>query len=41
MTITLEERELIGSVGEEYREYQKRVPKFFPKLRKKAEPVGT
>jgi protein-S-isoprenylcysteine O-methyltransferase Ste14 len=34
VTTTLEERELIGSVGEEYREYQKKVPKFFPKLRR-------
>ena len=34
VTTTLEERELIGAVGEEYREYQKKVPKFFPKLGK-------
>lgn len=34
VTTTLEERELVRSVGEVYLEYQKRVPKFFPKIQK-------
>jgi len=39
VTTTLEERELIERVGEKYREYQKKVPKFFPRLQRKTEPV--
>jgi len=33
VTTTLEDRELVDRFGDQYREYQKRVPKFFPKLR--------
>lgn len=35
VTTTLEERELVERVGEKYKEYQKKVPKFFPKLLRK------
>jgi len=32
ITTTLEDKELIDRFGDEYREYQRKVPKFFPKL---------
>ncbi len=32
ITTTLEDRELVERFGDQYREYQKRVPKFFPKI---------
>ncbi len=32
ITTTLEDRELIERFGDQYREYQKEVPKFFPKI---------
>ncbi len=34
ITTTLEDRELINRFGDQYREYERRVPKYFPKLRK-------
>ena len=33
VVINLEDRELVSRFGESYREYQRRVPKFFPKLK--------
>ena len=33
ITTTLEDKELVESFGNQYREYQKKVPKFFPKFR--------
>lgn len=33
ITMELEERELIQRFGDQYREYQMRVSKFFPKIR--------
>ena len=35
ITTTLEDRELVDRFGSQYREYQRRVPKFFPKITKK------
>jgi protein-S-isoprenylcysteine O-methyltransferase Ste14 len=35
VTTELEDKELVERFGNRYREYQKRVPKFFPKLKKK------
>jgi len=35
VTTTLEDQELVKRFGNQYREYQKRVPKFFPKPLKK------
>lgn len=32
ITTTLEDRELVGRFGDLYREYQREVPKFFPKI---------
>ncbi len=34
ITTELEDRELIERFGKQYREYKKKVPKFFPKLRR-------
>jgi protein-S-isoprenylcysteine O-methyltransferase Ste14 len=33
--IPLEERELLSRFGEEYVQYKKRVPRYFPAIRKK------
>jgi len=33
ITTTLEDKELVERFGKQYREYQKKVPKFFPKFR--------
>ena len=38
VTTTLEERELVERFGEEYKEYQKKVPKFFPNVRSLTKP---
>ena len=35
ITTSLEDRELVERFGNQYKEYQKEVPKFFPKLRKR------
>lgn len=36
VTTTLKDHELVDRFGSLYREYQKSVPKFFPKLKKKS-----
>jgi protein-S-isoprenylcysteine O-methyltransferase Ste14 len=41
ITTELEDRELIERFGNQYREYQKKVPKFFPKLRKNRDKPST
>ncbi len=33
VTTTLEDRELVDRFGNQYKEYQKRVPKFFPRIK--------
>ena len=35
ITTTLEDRELVDRFGSQYKEYQRRVPKFFPKITKR------
>ncbi len=40
ITMELEERELIHRFGNQYREYQMRVPKFFPKIGSRASLVN-
>ncbi len=40
ITMELEERELIHRFGNQYREYQMRVPKFFPKIGSRASLVS-
>lgn len=36
MGAELEERKLLAEIGEPYREYRRRVPRFFPRLRRKS-----
>ncbi len=35
VTTTLEDRELVNRFGQQYKEYQRKVPKFFPRINKK------
>jgi protein-S-isoprenylcysteine O-methyltransferase Ste14 len=35
ITTTLEDRELVDRFGSQYKEYQKRIPKFFPRITKR------
>lgn len=36
-----EEKQMLGQFGEQYREYQRRVPMFFPRIERRANPEAS